>query len=166
MDSNLTAAILGLLGGLFGALVGGFYTLRAATRQIDTMVMQNRGDVRERIYNLNQTILEFLGNNPHLIPYFFNNKPVNECPDEKGRDQIFLMAEMVVGHLEIIAISCQEMPEHDQLQWKQYIVGYYRESAAIRDFMPKHWDRISPKLHDILQEQGIEREEMIPESNA
>jgi hypothetical protein len=166
MDANLTAAILGLLGGLLGALVGGLYTLRAAARQIDTMMRQIRGDVHERLYNFNQTILGYIANHPHTIPYLDDNKPINECSDEKELDQLHIITEMVVSFLEIIAISIQELPEHDKLHWKLFIVEYYRNSPAIREFMHNYRDRISPKLHNILQEQGIEREELKPESNA
>lgn len=152
MDSNFLAAILGLLGGLFGALVGGFYTLRAATRQIDIMLMQIRGDVNERLFNQNQTILEFLGNHPHLRPYLYDNKPINDCPDDEGRDQIRLVAEMATGFLEIIAVSILEMPVHDKQLWKQYIVDIYRTSPAIREHLDESRDWYSPELHDIFRE--------------
>ena len=152
MDSNLLAAILGLLGGLFGALVGGFYTLRAATRQIDIMLMQIRGDVHERLFNQNQTILEFLGNHPHLRPYLYDNKPINDCPDDEGRDQIRLVAEMITGFLEISAISIPEMPVHEKQLWKQFIVETYRSSPAIREYLDESRDLYSDELHDILIE--------------
>lgn len=80
MHPTLLAAIVGIIGVIVGALIGGIFVQRATKRQIEVMLLQSRGDVNERLYNQSLSIMKFFAENPELRPYFTTTKISSKLP--------------------------------------------------------------------------------------
>jgi hypothetical protein len=150
VSEAVVGAVAGVLGGIIGAVVGGLYTLRAATKQIEVMMVQLRGDVNERLYNQNLEIMHFFAENPKLRPYFYDNKELTESESEEEKMKILGTAEMVAGFMELVAIQITEIPEPIQARWKKYIVDEYNSSPVLRQTFERQADWYADEILKIL----------------
>lgn len=85
MDPTLFAAVVGILGVILGAVIGGIFVQRATKRQIEVMMLQSRGDVNERLYNQSLSIMKFFAENPELRPFFYDNRELSLAADDLQR---------------------------------------------------------------------------------
>lgn len=135
MDPTLLAAIVGIIGVILGALIGGIFVQRATKRQIEVMLLQSRGDVNERLYNQSLSIMKFFAEHPELRPYFYDNKELTQTVDELERSKVLTAAEMVGGFMELVAMQMEEQTPEIQARWKTYIVDAHNSSPALREHL-------------------------------
>ncbi len=133
MDPTIIAALAGVLGVVLGAVIGGVFALKATKRQIEVMLIQDRGDVNERLYNQSLQIMRFFAENPSLRPYFADNRDLSTCENELEKCRVLSTVEMVAGFMELVALQLAEQPLEIQPRWKAYIVDGYNSSAVLRD---------------------------------
>jgi uncharacterized membrane-anchored protein YhcB (DUF1043 family) len=133
MDPTLLAAVAGVLGVIIGALIGGLFSLKAAKRQVEVMLLQSRGDVNERLYNQSLEIMRFFAENPELRPYFYDNKDLTQAQSELEKLKVLSTTEMVSGFMELVALQLAEQPADIQPRWRAYIVDGYNSSAVLRE---------------------------------
>lgn len=135
MDPTLLAAIVGIIGVILGALIGGIFVQRATKRQIEVMLLQSRGDVNERLYNQSLSIMKFFAEHPELRPYFYDNKDLMQAANELEKSKVLTAAEMVGGFMELVALQVEEQPNDIQQRWKAYIADAYNSSPALREHL-------------------------------
>ena len=133
MDSTILATVVGLVGGILGAGIGGVFALKATKRQVEVMLKQARGDVNERLYGQSLEILRFFAENPTVRPYFYDNKDLRQAKDELEKLRVLSTAEMVGGFMELVALQIDEQPAEIQPRWKAYIVDTYNSSSVLRE---------------------------------
>src|SRR5439155_23868215 len=130
MDPTIIAAITGILGVILGAVIGGVFALKATKRQVEVMLLQSRGDVNERLYSQSLEIMRFFAENPELRPYFYDNKDLNEAPNELEILKVLSTAEMVSGFMELVAVQLAEEPAEIQPRWRAYIGEGYNSHVV------------------------------------
>ena len=135
MDPTLLAAIVGIIGVIVGALIGGIFVQRATKRQIEVMLLQSRGDVNERLYNQSLSIMKFFAEHPELRPYFYDNKDLTQAGTELEKLKVLSTAEMVAGFMELVALQIEEQPAEIQPRWKNYVVDEYNSSPVLREHL-------------------------------
>ena len=135
MDPTLLAAIVGIIGVILGALIGGIFVQRATKRQIEVMLLQSRGDVNERLYNQSLSIMKFFAEHPELRPYFYDNKDLTHAANELERSKVLTAAEMVGGFMELVAMQVEEQTPEIQSRWKTYILDAHNSSPALREHL-------------------------------
>jgi hypothetical protein len=131
MDPTLLAAVAGVLGVVIGALIG-FFSLKAAKRQVEIMLKHSRGDVNERLYSQSLVIMQFFAEHPEVRPYFYDNKDLSQAGSELEKLRILSTAEMVAGFMELVALQMDDQPAEIQPRWKAYIVDGYNSSPVLR----------------------------------
>ena len=135
MNPSIFAAVVGMLGIVIGAIIGGIFVQRAAKRQIEVMLLQSRGDVNERLYNQSLSIMKFFAENPELRPFFYDNRKLSEASNELEKLKVLSAAEMVAGFTELVALQLQEQPAEIQPRWQAYIVDAYGSSSVLREHL-------------------------------
>ncbi len=135
MDPTLLAAIVGIIGIIVGALIGGIFVQRATKRQIEVMLMQSRGDVNERLYSQSLSIMKFFAEHPELRPYFYDSKDLTQTANELERSKVLTAAEMVGGFMELVAMQLEEQPTEIQVRWKAYITDACNLSPVLREHL-------------------------------
>ena len=121
-------------------------------RQADELAAQNRGATHERLYNENHVLLECLANNPTVRPFFYENRPFEQCTDHRQRWQVLLITEMYTCFMELIALSLPELPDDVREEWRRFIQGVYKMSGVVRNCLREHYGWYSPTLHKILSD--------------
>jgi hypothetical protein len=132
MDSTILATVVGLAGGILGAVIGGVFALKATKRQVEVMLEQSRGDVNERLYGQSLEILKFFAENPELRPYFYDNKNLDGAKDELEKLKVLSTSEMVAGFMELVALQIDLQPAEIQPRWRAYLADQYTSSAVLR----------------------------------
>ena len=135
MDPTLLATIVGIIGVILGALIGGIFVQRATKRQIEVMLMQSRGDVNERLYSQSLSIMTFFAEHPELRPFFYDNKELKQAATELERSKVLTAAEMVGGFMELVALEIEEQKPEIQTRWKMYILDAYNSSPVLREHL-------------------------------
>jgi hypothetical protein len=133
MDPTIIAAVAGVMGVIVGAVIGGWFSLKATKRQIEVMLLQSRGDVNERLYSQSLDIMRFFAENPEVRPYFYDNKDLSQAQTELEKLKVLSTAEMVSGFMELVALQLAEQPAEIQPRWKAYIVDGYNSSVVMRE---------------------------------
>ena len=133
MDPTLLAALAGIIGAVVGAVLGGFFALKASKRQVEVMLRQSRGDVNERLYNQSLEIMRFFAENPEVRPYFYDSKDIARAGSELEKLKVLSTAEMVSGFMELVALQIEDQPAEIQPRWKAYIVDGYESSPVLRE---------------------------------
>lgn len=127
-------------------------TRKELERQANALAAQNRGSTHERLYSENHVLLECFVNNPEIRPFFYENRPFEQCVDQAQRWQVLLIAEMYACFLELIALHLPELPITVRLEWRTFIQGAYQMSPALRNCIREHHTWYSQVLHDIIGE--------------
>jgi hypothetical protein len=135
MDPTLFAAVVGILGVILGAVIGGIFVQRATKRQIEVMMLQSRGDVNERLYNQSLSIMKFFAENPELRPFFYDNRELSLAADDLQRLKILSTAEMVAGFMELVALQLEEQLPEIRPRWKAYVCDAYASSPVLREHL-------------------------------
>ena len=138
MDPTIIAAVAGVLGVIFGAVIGGVFALKATKRQIEVMMIQARGDVNERLYNQSLQIMRFFAENPSLRPYFADNRDLSTCENELEKCRVLSTVEMVSGFMELVALQLAEQPAEIQPRWQAYVVDAYNSSVVMREHVASY----------------------------
>ena len=135
MDPNVLTAIVGIVGVVLGALIGGIFVQRATRRQIDVMLQQSRGDVNERLYSQSLSIMKFFADNPELRPFFYDNKELKQAASELEKSKVLTTAEMVGGFIELVALQFEEQTPEIQSRWRTYVCDAYNASPVLREHL-------------------------------
>ena len=135
MDPTLFAAVVGILGVILGAVIGGIFVQRATKRQIEVMMLQSRGDVNERLYNQSLSIMKFFAENPELRPFFYDNRELSLAANDLERLKILSTAEMVAGFMELVALQLEEQLPEIRPRWKAYICDAHASSPVLREHL-------------------------------
>lgn len=135
MDPTIVATVAGLVGVVLGAVIGGVFSLMAAKRQIEVMLLHSRGDINERLYSQSLGIMQFFAEHPEVRPYFYDNKDLSKAETELEKLRVLCTAEMVGGFMELVALQLEEQPAEIQLRWKAYIVDGYDSSLVLREHL-------------------------------
>lgn len=165
MDPTLLAAIVGIIGVILGATIGGIFVQRATKRQIEVMLLQSRGDVNERLYNQSLSIMKFFAEHPELRPYFYDNKDLTQVANELERSKVLTAAEMVGGFMELVAMQLEEQTPEIQSRWKAYVVDAHNSSPALREHLAScaAWYAddllrlIPPPLNEVVAEKTVDK---------
>jgi hypothetical protein len=134
----MNEALMGFLGGIVGAGIGGVFAMWAANKQTMALMTETSGNVNERLYNQNLEIMRFLAEHPKLYPYFFSNKEIGESMDETEKEQVHCTAAMIVGFMNLIAVQIDELPKAQRPNWNQYIIDQYENSRVLRRYINSH----------------------------
>jgi hypothetical protein len=73
------------------------FSLMAAKRQVEVMLLHSRGDINERLYSQSLEIMRFFAENPEVRPYFYDNKDLSKAESELEKLRVLSTAEMVAG---------------------------------------------------------------------
>lgn len=128
----MNEALMGFLGGVIGAGIGGVFVIWASNKQTMALMTETSGNVNERLYNQNLEIMRFLAEHPKLYPYFFSNKEFGESMGETEKEQIHCTAAMIIGFMNLIAVQINELPEAQRTNWNRYIIDQYESSGVLR----------------------------------
>ncbi|HEY8562570.1 MAG TPA: hypothetical protein VIL74_19480 [Pyrinomonadaceae bacterium] len=130
--------LMGFLGGIVGAGIGGVFAMWAANKQTMALMTETSGNVNERLYNQNLEIMRFLAEHPNLYPYFFSNKELGESMGETEREQVYCTAAMIIGFMNLIAVQIDELPEGQRPNWNRYVMEQYEASGVLRRQIDSH----------------------------
>jgi hypothetical protein len=130
--------LMGFLGGIIGAGIGGVFAMWAANKQTMALMTETSGNVNERLYNQNLEIMRFLAEHPNLYPYFFSNKELGESMGETEREQVHCTAAMIIGFMNLIAVQIDELPAAQRTNWNRYVTEQYEASNVLRRQIDSH----------------------------
>ena len=134
----MNEALMGFLGGIIGAGIGGVFAMWAANKQTMALMTETSGNVNERLYNQNLEIMRFLAEHPNLYPYFFSNKELDKAMGETEKEQVHCTAAMIIGFMNLIAVQIDELPEAQRLSWNRYVIDRYESSGVLRQQIDSH----------------------------
>jgi hypothetical protein len=130
--------LMGFLGGVIGAGIGGVFAMWAANKQTMALMTETSGNVNERLYNQNLEIMRFLAEHPNLYPYFFSNKELGESMVETEKEQVQCTAAMIIGFMNLIAVQIDELPAAQRPNWNRYVMEQYESSDVLRRQIDSH----------------------------
>jgi hypothetical protein len=146
----MDATLSGFLGGVLGAVIGGFFVVWATNRQIKVVLAQTSGSAYERMYNQNLEIMRFIAEHPYLYPYFFSNKDISEAKNEEERVQVLTTADMIVSFIDMVLVQIQDIPADMHPNWIRYVTDQYQSSVVLRQHVHSHSSWYSSDLLKLL----------------
>lgn len=129
-----------------GASVIGFIFLILQLRKISTSIKsQNHAAIYQTSVELNKILLD----NPKFIPYFFENKEMDENdPDFK---KLQLAATIATDFYEYVFTEKNNMDVNMRNSWMEYIQEAYSNSVFIRSHIEQNENMLNPKFVEIIQ---------------
>lgn len=95
-----------------------------------------RGDAYYKMALLTVEIDKLFIDKPHLKPYFYKNREVEEGCSETERDLIETYAEFTLDTFDALVFLAKEnrIPNEDWIEWKNAMQDMFKASPAMREF--------------------------------
>jgi hypothetical protein len=123
-----------------------WYQLREVNRSV-------QGETLSELYGHYHDVVSIFLERPHLRPYFYENKTLDDFADPELRSQVRTMCELIAGVLEHAVVQEQNVPKGSWKDcWESYVRERLKTSVVLREYLKENMDIYLKTLPDFSTE--------------
>jgi len=134
--------IAGILINLFGFIF--------VIRQIKQQALATRGETYTSLCGLSYEILKMIADKPHLYPYFYENKDLDEGQaSQEVRVEVLMCCEMIANYCDNTLTQKENMPIAVYQKWQKFIEQQISMSSVLLNFFLEYPEWYDPEIKSI-----------------